>query len=439
MGIEAITLFLFGTLFVLIFLGVPLAFGLGALSIFAGLVFWGPDSLSLLSGKITGLIFDYSLISIPFFLFMATMLAKSGIAEDFYDVMYKWMGSLRGGLAMGTVIICAIIASMSGVSAVGVVTMGSIALPAMLARGYDKNIALGTILGGGALGQLIPPSLLAIVYASMANVSIGKMFLAGLMPGLLLTGIFILYVAVRCNLNPALGPPLPAAERAAISLRDKLVGLRSILPAMLLVLGVLGSLFAGLASPTEAAAVGAFGSVVITAAYGRLNWSNFYDTCRVSLQATSMVMWIAIASAMFVSVYSGLGGDQLVRNVLAQLEPSRWVVLTIFMLVVFILGFVLDPMGILFLTVPVFLPIAQDLKIDPIWLGGLLIVNLEMSYLTPPFGYNLFFLKSVAPPEISTADLYRAVPAFVAMQAIALILCMIFPEIITWLPNWALG
>lgn len=435
MSIELITLLAFGGLLFTVFLGVPLVFALGTVALVITYFFWGPASLYLIGNKIVGMIFNHTLISVPFFLFMANVLARSGIADDFYDAMYKWMGPLRGGLAMGTVIICALIAAMSGVSAVGVVTMGTIALPAMLKRRYDKNIAVGTILAGGALGQLIPPSLLAIIFASMANLSVGKMFVAGATPGLLLMGLFVVYVAIRCGLNQKLGPPLSPEERADITLKDKVASLKVVLPATLLVLGVLGSLFAGIASPTESAAVGALGSLLVAAGNRRLSWEAVLASCRQTLISSTMVIWIAVSSLMFVSVYAGLGGDTFVREAIEVAGVGAWEVVIAMMVLIFLLGMIMDPVGIIFLTIPIFLPIVESLGFDPIWFGALVIINLEMAYLTPPFGYNLFILKSVAPPEITTLDLYKAVPAFVALQALGLAICMLFPEVILWLPE----
>jgi len=434
-GIEALTVLAFAGLLITVFLGVPLVFALGTVALVITYFFWGPASLFLIGNQVVGMIFNYTLISVPFFLFMANVLARSGIADDFYDAMYKWMGPLRGGLAMGTIIICALIAAMSGVSAVGVVTMGTIALPAMLKRGYHKNIAVGTILAGGALGQLIPPSLLAIIFSSMANLSVGKIFLAGATPGILLMGLFILYVAIRCGINRNLGPPLPEEERRSITMRDKLVSLKVVLPATLLVAGVLGSLFAGIASPTESAAVGALGSLLVAAANRRLTWEAVLASCRQTMVSSTMVIWIAISSLMFVSVYAALGGDSFVREAIEVAGVGRWEVIIAMMAIIFLLGMVMDPVGILFLTVPIFLPIVESMGFDPIWFGALVIINLEMAYLTPPFGYNLFILKSVAPPNVSTLDMYKAVPAFVALQALGLTICILFPEVITWLPN----
>ncbi len=438
MDIQTISALIFLGLLFLVFIGVPLTFALGTVALVTSYVLWGPAAWYLVGDKVGGMIFNYTLISVPFFLFMANVLAKSGIAEDFYDAMYKWMGPLPGGLAMGTVLISALIAAMSGVSAVGVVTMGTIALPAMLKRGYDKNIALGTILSGGALGQLIPPSLMAIIFSSMANLSVGKIFLAGAMPGILLMVLFILYVGIRSFLNPSLGPPISAEERKAITWREKFASLKVALPAAFLVIGVLGSLFAGIASPTESAAVGAIGSVIIALVNRRLTYEGFQDACYQTLKSSTMVLWIAISSLLFVSVYAGIGGDEFIRDAIEVAGLDRWSVLILMMIIVFLLGMVMDPVGIIFLTVPIFLPIVVSLGFDPIWYGALVIINLEMAYLTPPFGYNLFILKSVAPPSVSTLDLYRAVPPFVMLQALGLALCMLFPEIVLWLPNWIL-
>ncbi len=435
MDIQTTTALIFVGLLFLVFMGVPLTFALGSVSLITSYFLWGPESWYLIGGKVSGMIFNYTLISVPFFLFMANVLARSGIADDFYDAMYKWMGPLPGGLAMGTVLISALIAAMSGVSAVGVVTMGTIALPAMLKRGYNKNIALGTILSGGALGQLIPPSLLAIIFSAMANLSVGKVFLAGAMPGLLLMTLFVAYVGIRSALNRDLGPPIPAEERAKITWRDKFASLKVALPAAFLVLGVLGSLFAGIASPTESAAVGALGALIVALANRRLDWSSFSTACYQTLQSSTMVLWIAISSLLFVSVYAGIDGDRFIRDSIELAGLDKWSVLGGMMIIIFLLGMVMDPVGIVFLTVPIFLPIIESMGFDPVWYAALVIINLEMAYLTPPFGYNLFILKSVAPPSITTLDLYRSVPPFVALQALGLILCMLFPQIVMWLPN----
>lgn len=435
MSIELITILMFVGMLVLIFIGVPLAFAVGAVSLATTYWLWGPESLSLAANQATGMILNHTLASVPFFVLMANILGGSGIAEDFYETMYKWMGPLRGGLAIGSIIICTAIAAMSGVSAVGVVTMGTIALPAMLRRNYDRGIALGSILAGGALGQLIPPSLLAIVFSGMANISIGKMFMAGVLPGLLLASLFCLYVGLRCALQPKLCPALSLEERQQITWTDKLISLRGVLPSVLLIVGVLGSLFAGIATPTESAAVGAAGALVLSLLYGRMTWVKLREACYATALTTAMIMWLAMSSLLFVAVYVGLGGDVFIKKALLGTGLNRWSVLAIMMGMIFVLGMVMDPVGIIFLTTPVFLPIITALGFDPLWYGGMVIVNLETSYLTPPFGYNLFYLKAVAPPEVAMQDLYRAVPPFVAIQLFGLLLCALYPGLITYLPS----
>lgn len=439
MDVGLVTLILFAALFTLIFLGVPLTFALGSTAVVLGLALWGPNSLNLVANQVNGAIFNYTLASVPFFLFMANMLKRSGIADDLYEAMYKWMGGLRGGLGIGTVLVCALIAAMTGVSAVGVIAMGTLALPAMLARRYDKGIALGSILAGGALGQLIPPSVLGLVYSGLAGLSVGQIFLTGVVPGLMLTLFYVLYIGIRSWLQPALCPALPPEERRTITWGDKLASLAGVVPAIALVVIVLGSLFAGIASPTESAAVGAAGSIVIAAMHRRLDWAALKQACLDTLTATTMVMWIAVSSLLFVSVYLGIGGDAFVKQMLFGLDLGPWAVFAIMMAIVFFLGMIMDPVGILFLAVPIFLPIVKELGFSPLWFGAMLIINLETSYLTPPFGYNLFYLKSVAPSGVSMNDMYRAAPPFIALQVLALILCAAFPAMVLWLPARLLG
>lgn len=439
MDVSLVTLILFAALFTLVFLGVPLTFALGSTALVLGVALWGLSSLNLVANQISGAIFNYTLASVPFFLFMANMLKQSGIADDLYEAMYKWMGGLRGGLGIGTVLVCALIAAMTGVSAVGVIAMGTLALPAMLNRKYDKNIALGSILAGGALGQLIPPSVLGLVYSGLAGVSVGQIFLTGVVPGLMLTLLYVLYIGVRSYVQPALCPALPEEERRSITWGQKLASLTGVVPAIALIVIVLGSLFAGIASPTESAAVGAAGSILIAALHRRMNWPVLKQACVDTLTATTMVMWIALSSLLFVAVYLGIGGNAFVKSMLFGLDMGPWAVFAIMMAIVFLLGMIMDPVGILFLCVPIFLPIVKELGFDPLWFGAMLVINLETSYLTPPFGYNLFYLKSVAPRGVTMHDMYRAVPPFVAMQLLALVICALVPAMVLWLPAWSLG
>lgn len=436
---ELLTIYMFCTMGILLFSGIPIAFAMGIVAVVFGYILWGPASVFLLSTHMTGVIFNYTLLAVPLFLFMANVLKESGIAEDIYDAMYKWMGGLHGGLAIGSIIACAIIGALSGVSAVGVMAMGTMALPAMLARGYDKRMATGTILAGGALGQLIPPSILALVFSSIANISIGKMFLAGVIPGFILTILFIVYISVRSFINKDLCPPLSKEALAQITAHDKWMALVKNLPALLIIVAVLGSLFAGLASPTESAAVGAATSLLLAGCKGKLTKNIMSAILADTVKATSMVMWIATSSLLFVAVYSGVGGAKFVSSILLGLDMSPGAIVSIMLLIVFVLGFFMDPTGILYLVGPIFVPIVIELGYSPLWFGGMLIVNLETAYLTPPFGYNLFYLKSVANNTVSTKDLYLSTPPFILIQVVAIITCVMFPEVITWLPTALLG
>jgi len=439
MSIELITLLLFITLFSLIFLGLPLAFALGSVSIIFSYFILGPESLYLLASRTSGAMFNYVMLAVPLFMFMANVLERSGLADDLYRAFHIWMGPLRGGLAIGTIIICTAMAAMSGVSAAAVLTMGIIAVPAMLKRNYNKSMVLGSVMAGGALGQLIPPSVLMVVYGGMAGVSVGKLFMGGVFPGLLLSGLFIIYIAIRSFFQKHLAPALPLEERRKVTWKIKFVALKAIVLPALLIFGVLGSIFQGIATPTEAAAIGAFGSVICGLIYGRLNWEVLKTACLNTLKSNCMVMWIMIGSLLFVSFYFGAGGADFVKETLVNIKVNRWIIIIGMQLVLFILGCLMDPAGIVMLCAPLWVPIIKALGFDPLWFGVLFIINLEMSYLTPPFGYNLFYMKSIAPEGITMADIYKSVWPFVILQSTGLVLCMVFPEIITWFPSIMIG
>jgi len=439
MSIEMITLLLLVSLFLLIFTGLPLAFSLGSVGIVFTYIFLGPDYLFLLASRARSTMFIYVMIAVPLFMFMASILDKSGLADDLYNALSIWMGPVRGGLAMGTVVICTFMAAMSGVSAAAVLTMGVIALPAMLKRGYDKSIALGSITAGGALGQLIPPSILMVIYGGVAGVSVGKLFMGGVLPGLLLAGLFIAYIAIRSFIQKDIAPALHEKERREITWGQKIASLKSIILPALLIIGVLGSIFKGIATPTEAAAIGAGGSIVCGLIHRRLTWEIILTACFNTLKSSCMVMWIMIGSMLFVSFYFSIGGADFVKETLLGMGVNRWFIILGMQAVLFVLGCLLDPSGIVLLCTPLFLPIVEALGFDSLWFGVLFIVNLEMAYLTPPFGYNLFYLKSVVSEDITMGDIYRSVWPFVVLQMIGLTVCMIFPQIILWLPGLMIG
>jgi tripartite ATP-independent transporter DctM subunit len=435
MSIEFAAVIMFVSLVALLLSGIPLAFALGGLSMILSYTMWGPDSMLLVAVQTWSVMTSYFLVAIPLYIFMANMLQRSGIIEDLFGVMQIWFGPLRGGLAIGTIVICTIMAAMTGVVGAAVATMGILALPSMLNRKYDKHIALGSICAGGTLGILIPPSVITIVYSVTAGVSIGKMFMGGVIPGLLLATLFILYIGVRCWLQPELGPAPPKEERLLLSWRDKFIALKTVILPILLIMGVLGSIYSGVATPTEAAGVGCLGAILSAAIYRRLTWQNLKESVFSTASTTAMILWITIGARCFISVFSAIGGDELVRNFVTGLDLNRWVILIIIQLVLVVLGLFLDEIGIILLCVPIFAPIIKVLGFDPIWFGILFLVNAQMAYITPPFGYTLFYLKGVAPPSITMGDIYRSIWPFVLLQVVGMALCMIFPQIILWLPN----
>jgi tripartite ATP-independent transporter DctM subunit len=326
---------------------------------------------------------------------------------------------------------------MSGVSAAGTLTMGLIALPAMLERGYDKHMATGCIAAGGALGVLIPPSIPFIVYGLMAGASIGRLFLGGVFPGLMLAGLFVLYIGIRCGFKPQLGPPLPKAERP--DWPAKLRSLKAVVLPIILVMLVLGSIFTGIATPTEAAAVGALGSIICAVIYRKLSWRKMKDVSYQTVSVTAMVLWIIGAAAAFSSIYSGLGAMDFIRDLMRGLNVNPWVILIFIQLTLFVFGMFLDPNGIMLITLPIYIPVITALGFDVTWFGILFVMNMEMGYITPPFGWNLFYLKGVAPKSISMSDIYNSVWPFVGLQALALAIVMAFPAIAMYLPDLLLS
>jgi len=437
LSIELITILMFASLIVLLVTGLPIVFCLGSAGIIFAYYLWGPAALGLVSTNLFGMMSTLALIAIPLFVFMAYMLQSSGIGENLYEMMHRWFGPVNGGLAMGTVAICAVIAAMSGLSAAGTLSMGVIALPAMLKRNYDKSISVGSVAAGGALGALIPPSVPMIVYGFLAGVSVGRMFLAGVLPGFLLTFFYVVYIGIRSFVHPKLCPALPSDERATWS--EKISSLRMVILPILLIVAVLGSIFAGIATPTEAAAVGAFGSILCAVVNRKLSQESLKLAAYGTLRVTGMLMWIMSAALVFTAVYTGLGAPQLISDTIKAMRVSPWLIIIGMQLTIFLLGMIMDPNGIMMITVPIYVPIAIGLGFDPVWFGILFIMNIECAYLTPPFGWNIFYLKSVAPEGITLVDIYRAVIAFVALQILGLATVMVFPQIALWLPNLIIG
>ncbi len=433
MSVELITLFMFGGLIFLLLFNVPIAFATGSMAVISAYFFWSPKAFHLFPTAVYGMVTNYIFVAVPMFIFMGAVLERSGITDHLYEAVYKWVGPVRGSLAMATVVASIIMSAMVGVIGAIIVSMGLIALPSMLKRGYDKGLAMGSIMAGGALGVLIPPSIMLIMYAMWAGISIRKMFLGAIVPGLLMGGLFLVYIGVRCYFNPALGPAL--SEEKRISWREKLTYLKALILPFLLIIFVLGSILAGIATPTEASGIGAFGALICAAVYRRLNWNMVKGACITTLKLSAMVMWIGFGAVMFISVYNALGGVTFIKTLMLSLPVEPWVLLVGMMLIVILLGMIIEWVGIIMLVVPIFIPIAAALGFDPLWFWMLICINLQMDVLTPPFGYALFYMKGVAPREITTMDIFRASIPFVFIQLTVLVLAMIFPQIVMWLPS----
>jgi len=429
----AVTVLMFAFIILLMLTGLPLTFVMGALGVGFALLLWGPAGLNTLYYAVFGIMDSFILSAIPLFLFMGLVLQKSGIAEDLFDTVHRWAGGLRGGLGMGVIVICAIFAAMVGVTGAATVSMGIIALPAMLKRKYDKRIATGLIQAGGALGILIPPSVPMIMYAYISGVSVGKLFAGGVIPGFMLATMHIIYIGVRCYLQPEIGPALPPEERS--NWKVKVASLKNVVLPIILITMVLGFIFFGIASPTEASAVGAFGALICAAVRRRLNWKLIKETGFRSLRITGMVFWIIFAAVAFSRIYTGLGAPAMIQEIMVDLAIGPWGILIIVQVIFFILGMFLSDGAILFICMPIFIPIALSQGFDTTWFGVLYVMNMEMAYLTPPFGYNLFYMKGIVPPEINIGDIYRSVIPFVALQAVALGIAMVFPKLVTFLPD----
>ncbi len=454
-----LTVLMFGSLAVLLMAGLPLAFVTGGLGCIFLFVFGDLNSLNLLPSRIFPFMTDYQLSAIPLFIFMAAMLERAGIIEELFDVVYRLLGGIKGGLASATIIASTILAAMVGVIGAAEVTMGLIALPAMLRHRYEPKIACGSILAGGTLGILIPPSILAILFAVVAEQSVGDLFIGCVVPGLLLSGLFILYVTARSYLNPDMGPGLPPEER--VSLVEKLQLMRGIIAPVFLIVLVLGVIFTGIATPVEAAGIGTFGAFFVTAIHRRLTWQGTKEAAVTTLKASSMVLWIIFGASIFVGFYSLNGGREFVAEVLIGTGLGPYGILLVMMIILIVLGMFLDWVGILLLAVPIFVPIMLKLEFngvfglpgpvegltDPqkikettqLWFGVVYMVNMQMSFLSPPFGYALFYLKSVAPPDITMGMIFKSAVPFLILQAIGLTLVIVFPQLVLWLPRMVYG
>jgi tripartite ATP-independent transporter DctM subunit len=434
--LEVLALLMLVAFFVLLLAGIPVGLTLATTGFVFGFLGFGMLLFNLLPHRIFGVVTNYTLLAIPLFVFMGVMLEKSRLAEELMDVIGLAAGSLRGGLGIGIIIVGVLMGATTGIVGATVVTLGLLTLPGMLRRGYDKGLACGTICASGTLGQIIPPSLILILLADITNQSVGTLFAAAMIPGLLLAALYVIYILVLGMIRPDMAPAIPPKERAAIS-ASQLAGklLRVVAPPIGLVIAVLGSIIAGVAAPSEAAAMGALGSILVAAIGRRLTIQVLRETVQSTTRITAMVMFILICAQVFSLAFRGLQGEKLVQDMFEFLPGGINADIWFLMLLIFVLGFFIEWIEISYIAVPLFLPIFINAGTDLVWLSTLICVNLQTSFLTPPFGWSLFFLRGVAPPEVTTGDIYRGVVPFVMLQLVGLVLCFFFPSIATWLPK----
>ncbi len=433
---EILPAIMFGVLFAVLLFGFPVAFTLGGTALVFGYMAFGFDFFNLLPLRIWGIVTNFTLLAVPLFVYMGVMLERSGLAEELLETMALLFGRMRGGLAISVVVVGALLAASTGIVGATVVTMGLLSLPTMLRRGYQKELATGVIAASGTLGQIIPPSIVLVLLGDIMNVPIGDLFIGSVVPGFILVGLYIIWILIVGWMRPEWAPPIPAEERAQTQgwdlVRRVVVAL---IPPAFLMLAVLGSIFAGIASPTEAAALGAVGASILTAAKGRLNPKIVREVMQATTKLTCMVFIILVGAGSFGLVFRGMGGDDVVRTFIEWLPFGKWGILVVTMSIIFVAGFFLDFIEITFIHVPVLAPIMISMGVDPLWLAVLIAVNLQTSFLTPPFGFALFYLKGVAPKEVTTGHIYKGIIPFVVIQVIGLIVVAFWPEAVTWLPS----
>jgi len=430
MSTELVTILLFGGLLLFLAMGVPVVFALGGISVLIAFLLGGSNDLFIVATTTYRQITDPGLITIPLFLLMGNFLIHSGISDRLFHALNHWLSGLRGGLAIVSVGVCVALAMCGGFGP-GILTMGLIAVPAMLKHSYDKSLALGSVMAGGVLGTIIPPSIIMIVFAYIARVSIGRLFFGGAIPGFATAFLYILYITIRCYFQPHLAPR--AAEEVTWKMR--ITSLKDILLPSLLVVLVLGSIFMGIATPTEAAGVGAFGAFLVCIIYRSLTWKVVTDSCLETMKISGMALWILVAATLFGVVYTSAGAQDMVMEIVQKVPVNRWLILGSMQILLLLFGMFMDDYAVITICAPIFLPIGIFLGFDPIWFSIIFILNMQVAYLTPPFGWALILMKGVAPPEVQTRHIWRAIPPFVGIQLLVLILTMIFPQIALWLPD----
>lgn len=436
MSYELVALLMFSGMMLMLLTGQRVFAAIGFVASVATLALWGTGGVEIPFNAAIQVMNWYALVTLPLFVLMGYVLAGSGLADDLYRMVHVWSGGVRGGLAIGTIVLMVLISAINGLSVAGLAIGATIALPAMLQRGYDKLMVTGVIQAGSTLGILIPPSVVLVLYGMIARQPVGHLWLAGILPGLLMAALFVLYILIRCKLQPHLGPPLPAEERAAIPWREKLLLLRAGLWPLAIFALMIGLFVKGVTSLVESAAVGALASLVVTAFKGRLTLAFLEDCAKKTLAVSCMFLWIITAALAFGAVFDGLGAVKAVeRLVIGQMHLEPWQVLVLMQLSFLILGTFLDDTAMLVIVAPLYIPLVRKLGFDPIWYGVLYTITCQIAYLTPPFGYNLFLMRAMAPPEIRLTDIYRSVAPFVAIMLVTLLIVGLFPQLALFLPK----
>lgn len=433
---EVLAILMLVAFFVLLMAGVPVALTLATTGFVFGVIGFGPGLFNLLPARIYGVVANYQWLAIPLFVFMGVMLEKSRLADDLLDVVGHIAGGVKGGMAVGIIAVGVLMGATTGIVGATVVTLGLLTLPTLLRRGYDAGIACGAICASGTLGQIIPPSLILILLADILQLSVGTLFAAAVVPGFMLAGIYCVYILILGWLKPDLMPPIPELERDGVSARE-LWGrfFKVVLPPVLLVAAVLGSIIGGVAAPTEAASMGALGAILVTAFAGRFSFKVLRETCQTTTKITAMMMFILICAQVFALAFRGLKGEELIFAMFEFLPGGVNADIWFLIFLIFILGFFIEWIEISYIAVPLFLPVFIGQNVDLVWLAMLICVTLQTSFLTPPFGWALFFLRGVAPPEVTTRQMYIGVIPFIAMQMFAVLLVFLYPQVALWLPK----
>ncbi|MGI6253757.1 MAG: TRAP transporter large permease [Aminivibrio sp.] len=435
---EAVTYLMLGGVFVLVMTGFPIAFVIGSVAFFTGFAVFGPTTtFHILYSRFYDLSLNYPYLAVPLFTFMGVILQHSGVTKDLYQSLYEAMGRLRGGLAVVTIIFGTILAACLGVIAASVTILTLIALEPMLSRGYDKSLASGSIVAAGTLGILIPPSIMLVVYAPQAGLSVGQMFMGAVFPGLLLSAFYMLYVIIRCRINPALGPAIPEDQVTPFDGAKLVKLLKSLVPPVLLIVAVLGTIFLGIAPPTEAAAVGCVASIALALAYRKFSWGLLKRASLETMKVSAFVVMIAAMCYAYVGIFMNAGAGDVVADFILSVPGGKWMSFFVIMAIVFLLGMFIEWIGIVFIVVPIFSPILAALGFDPLWAGMMICINMQMAFQTPPMAMSIFVLKGTAPPElgVTIADIIRGIIPFILIIMVVLVLCSIFPQIILWLPK----